>query len=77
MKQRLFITLLILSLLGAFSMTGAQEFSYDKEGVSKGFKKPGYSPYAGRNFPTQIYWGETHLHTGLSELQILDQRKFR
>jgi hypothetical protein len=26
-------------------------------------KKPGYSPYAGRNFPTQVYWGDTHLHT--------------
>jgi len=25
-----------------------------------------YSPYAGRNFPTQAYWGDTHLHTGLS-----------
>ena len=22
-----------------------------------------YSPYAGRNFPTQVYWGDTHLHT--------------
>ena len=26
-------------------------------------KIPGYSPYAGRNFPTQVYWGDTHLHT--------------
>ncbi|CAB5101141.1 FIG00801583: hypothetical protein [Olavius algarvensis associated proteobacterium Delta 3] len=25
-----------------------------------------YSPYAGRNFPTQVFWGDTHLHTGLS-----------
>jgi hypothetical protein len=25
-----------------------------------------FSPYAGRNFPTQVYWGETHLHTGMS-----------
>ena len=25
-----------------------------------------YSPYAGRNFPTNVYWGDTHLHTGLS-----------
>jgi hypothetical protein len=25
-----------------------------------------YSPYAQRNFPSKIYWGETHLHTGLS-----------
>lgn len=26
----------------------------------------GYSPYANRDFPTDVYWGETHLHTGLS-----------
>jgi len=25
-----------------------------------------FSPYAGRNFPTQVFWGDTHLHTGLS-----------
>ena len=25
-----------------------------------------YSPYAGRNFPTHVFWGDTHLHTGMS-----------
>jgi hypothetical protein len=35
-------------------------------------KKPGYSPYAGRNFPTRVFWGDTHLHTNLS----LDARAF-
>jgi hypothetical protein len=25
-----------------------------------------YSPYAGRDHPTQVYWGDTHLHTALS-----------
>jgi hypothetical protein len=25
-----------------------------------------YSPYAQRSFPSQVYWGETHVHTGLS-----------
>ena len=28
--------------------------------------KPSYSPYAGRDFPTQIFWGDTHLHTSFS-----------
>jgi len=28
--------------------------------------KKHYSPYAGRNFPTQVFWGDTHLHTGMS-----------
>ncbi|MEH6650723.1 MAG: DUF3604 domain-containing protein [Motiliproteus sp.] len=25
-----------------------------------------YSPYADRHFPNNIYWGDTHVHTGLS-----------
>jgi hypothetical protein len=28
--------------------------------------KPLYSPYAGRNFPTRPFFGDTHLHTGFS-----------
>jgi hypothetical protein len=44
----------------------------DKESVKNAFKKPGYSPYAGRNFPTMVLWGDTHLHTSLS----LDARAF-
>ena len=29
-------------------------------------KPPGYSPYAGRNFPSRVFWGDTHLHTSAS-----------
>jgi hypothetical protein len=25
-----------------------------------------YSPYAGRHFPTRVFWGDTHLHTSAS-----------
>ena len=25
-----------------------------------------YSPYAQRSFPSHVYWGDTHVHTGLS-----------
>jgi len=25
-----------------------------------------FSPYAGRSFPTRVYWGDTHLHTAMS-----------
>ena len=28
--------------------------------------KPQFSPYAGRNFPTRVLWGDTHLHTAVS-----------
>ena len=30
------------------------------------FKQPGYSPYAGRHFPTRPFFGDTHLHTSSS-----------
>jgi len=33
---------------------------------------PSYSPYAGRGFPTRVYWGDTHVHTDNS----LDARGF-
>jgi len=29
-------------------------------------KEKTWSPYAGRNFPTKVYFGDTHLHTGMS-----------
>jgi len=39
----------------------------DKETADKAFPtKPPYSPYAGRNFPTRPYFGDTHTHTPLS-----------
>jgi hypothetical protein len=30
------------------------------------YKPPGYSPYAGRNYPARVLWGDTHLHTANS-----------
>jgi hypothetical protein len=39
----------------------------DKAALEKAFPaKAGYSPYAGRNFPTRPYFGDTHLHTSFS-----------
>jgi hypothetical protein len=29
-------------------------------------EKTPFSPYAGRDFPTRVYWGDTHLHTAIS-----------
>jgi hypothetical protein len=37
----------------------------DKESIQME-KTDKYSPYSGRNFPTGVYWGDTHLHTGMS-----------
>ena len=47
-----------------------------KSGIDAKGEKPlkdaGYSPYAGKNYPTKVLWGDTHLHTKLS----LDARAF-
>ncbi len=39
----------------------------DPQTAEKAFPaKPPYSPYAGRNFPTRPYFGDTHTHTSYS-----------
>jgi hypothetical protein len=39
----------------------------DKQSAEKAFPAQKlYSPYAGRNFPTRPYFGDTHLHTSFS-----------
>jgi len=30
------------------------------------YRRSTYSPYAGRNFPSRVFWGDTHLHTAFS-----------
>jgi hypothetical protein len=36
------------------------------EKIERFFTRPGYSPYAGRRYPTYPLWGEQHLHTSWS-----------
>lgn len=36
------------------------------EAAAKAFPKHGFSPYANRNYPTRVYWGDQHVHTGWS-----------
>jgi len=38
----------------------------DEQTTSKALAKRGFSPYAGRTYPTQVYWGDQHVHTGWS-----------
>jgi hypothetical protein len=37
-----------------------------EEGLGQTYTGRVYSPYADRDFPSQVYWGDTHLHTSLS-----------
>ncbi|QEW18527.1 hypothetical protein LA6_000693 [Marinibacterium anthonyi] len=38
----------------------------DPARIERFFNQPGYSPYAGRSFPSRPLWGEQHLHTSWS-----------
>src|SRR6476660_1097694 len=51
----------------AFATEQSDIGSVDKPALEKVFpSKPGYSPHAGRTFPTQPLFGDTHLHTSFS-----------
>jgi hypothetical protein len=56
-------TMMVLATSG---MVLAQDVSGAKENAERAFGGKNYSPYAGRGYPTHVYWGDTHLHTALS-----------
>lgn len=67
MKSLKHCTSLLIIVLLFGSMAIAQDIGYpSSNAVEDLYPGKTYSPYAQRNFPTNIYWGETHLHTGLS-----------
>jgi hypothetical protein len=70
----LFVTV-ILAVLPFTAFTQERqvgEMQLTDEDAKDAFVKHRYSPYAGRHFPTQVYWGDTHVHTDNS----LDARAF-
>lgn len=44
----------------------AAQYAVDPEAVGDVLAGRPYSPYADRGFPTQVYFGDTHVHTALS-----------
>ena len=48
-----------------FPATGIAQDAINPEGLSGQAGRP-YSPYADRAYPTEVYFGDTHVHTGLS-----------
>jgi len=45
----------------ADSFASARDIPLDANNIS--MSSAHYSPYAGRNYPTRVLWGDTHLHT--------------
>ena len=59
-RRSAFTVLLLLPIV-----SGAQ-FHPSKESLTGIYPGKTYSPYAQRSFPSNVYWGDTHLHTSLS-----------
>ena len=60
-------TIVTILLVFSFSSTVFAQMPPPTEEAAHAFKKQlTFSPYAGRNFPTQVFWGDTHLHTSQS-----------
>ena len=66
MPRRLSLVCLTSCLLPLLALASGDPIP-PREGLVDAFKgQDHYSPYAGRNFPDRVYWGDTHLHTELS-----------
>ena len=62
----LLAVLLTTPLFAAEESLPADAGTLDKEKADAAFKERPYSPYAGRNFPSRPFFGDTHLHTSYS-----------
>jgi len=62
----LFRSSLILFVLPGLALAQHDAGTPDIEVIEGLYPGKAYSPWAQRSFPSRVYWGETHLHTGLS-----------
>ena len=60
------ITLLSLTCALISVSAAAQDHTPDKDAIARAHAKKEYSPYVGREFPTRVLFGDTHLHTAIS-----------
>ena len=59
------ILFVLFALFSFASVVQAQTDAYMEKKDMQAPKQT-FSPYANRSFPTNVYFGDTHLHTGLS-----------
>jgi len=60
------VFVILCGILLVSSATGFAQITPTEESLSELYPGKAYSPYAERSFPDQVFWGDTHLHTGLS-----------
>ena len=68
MRSFAYCVLAAVFLLSVALAHGAEpqvgEMQADRAALEKRFGQRLYSPWAESGFPRQVYWGDTHLHTG-------------
>ncbi len=67
--MKFWLNLLTAVSAGALSLSAAAQLDAgapQEEDYRSLYPGKAYSPYANRSFPSQVYWGETHVHTGIS-----------
>jgi hypothetical protein len=68
--MRIRIAVAVLAALACSVVASAQQITpsqaYRPADTTKFHKAPGYSPYAGRHYPTRPLFGDEHVHTGWS-----------
>jgi hypothetical protein len=66
-KSRLHTLVVAAAVLVLATVALAQDIGHPQpEALSGLYPGKAYSPYAQRSFPSNVYWGESHLHTGVS-----------
>ncbi|MCX7341399.1 MAG: DUF3604 domain-containing protein [Hyphomicrobiales bacterium] len=72
MRNNLCLAIAVLAFSGC-TPAGAQDRAVasdagaiNAEAAAKNFPRRGFSPYASRNYPTRVFWGDQHVHTGWS-----------
>ena len=48
------------------SSAATQDQIPTRDAVANSIAQTEFSPYAGRDYPTDVFWGETHYHTEVS-----------
>ncbi len=57
---------MLACLVGPWSAWAQLPPPSDEQKLADAYTAKSYSPYAGRGFPTNVYFGDTHLHTSFS-----------
>ena len=61
-----FLTTALTSTFCFIAGSASAQFIPSEESLSGLYPGSAYSPYAQRSFPSQVFWGDTHVHSGLS-----------